>query len=89
MQRWRRRNANVQCEKKGGGVKYKKKEILGVSDVIFSSCAKARISKMFHHSCRLYQAEQSEAGQGSFLARIYPTETFLRVNGWQECTPRD
>lgn len=69
--------------KKGGGVKYEQKEILGVSDVICSSCTKARISHMFHQSNRLYQAEQTGAGQGSSLACIYSTETFLRVNGWQ------
>lgn len=35
-------------------------------------------------SSRVYQAEKSRAGQGSSLACICSTETFLRVNGWQE-----
>lgn len=38
-------------------------------------------------SNRLYQAEQRGARQGSSLAYICSTETFLRVNGWQRVGP--
>lgn len=44
----------------------RRKEILGVGDVICSSCTKARLSHMFQPSNRLYQAEQSEQGRAVF-----------------------
>lgn len=50
----------------------KREEILGVGDVICSSCTKARLSHMFHPSSRLYQAEQSEQGRAVFW--LVPTQ---------------
>lgn len=73
--------------KKGGGVKYEQKEILGVSDVICSSCTKARISHMFHQSNRLYQAEQSGVGQ---LSGLYLLNRDIPESKWMaESGPRD
>lgn len=48
------------------GSRMRRKEILGVGDVICSSCTKARLSHMFQPSNRLYQAEQSEQGRAVF-----------------------
>lgn len=59
------RNRDVHCEQ-NKRVKHKKREILGVSDVICSICTKARLSHTFHSSNRLYQAEQSEQGRAVF-----------------------
>lgn len=74
----------MESKRKGEGVKYEQKEIPGVSDVICSSCTRQEsVICSTEQQTLSGRTEQGRAGQGSSLACICLTETFLKVNGWQ------
>lgn len=60
----------------------KREEILGVGDVICSSCTKARLSHMFHPSSRLYQAEQNRVSRAGQFSGTYLLNRNIPESKW-------